>query len=46
MEVWYIPVMNADRLGEQTGAVTYAFVKRTPRLARRSRCGVSIAVSP
>ncbi len=46
MDVWYIPVMKAERLGKQTGAVTYAFVNRTPRLARRSRCGVSIAVSP
>ena len=44
MLVWYIPVMNADRAAEQTGAVTNAFVKRAPSPANLSRFGV-LAVS-
>ena len=46
MDVWYIPVINAERLVEQTGAVTNALVKMTPLLANVSTCGVSISVSP
>ncbi len=46
MDVWYIPVINAERLAEQTGAVTNALVNMTPLLANLSTCGVSISVSP
>ena len=46
MDVWYIPVINAERLVEQTGAVTNALVNMTPLLANLSTCGVSISVSP
>jgi hypothetical protein len=26
VDVWYMPVMNAERLGAQTGDVEYTFV--------------------
>ena len=42
----YGTMIQAERLGEQTGAVTNARVKRTPSAARRSMCGVRIVVSP
>ncbi len=41
-----MPVMNADRLAEQTGAVVYAFVNRMPWAASLSRFGVETCVSP
>jgi len=40
MLVQYLPVMNDDRLAEQTGALVNALVKRTPSAASRSRLGV------
>ena len=46
MLVWYMPVMSAERDGEQTGQVTYALVKRAPWEARRSMLGVSTSVLP
>ena len=46
MLVWYIPVMKADRLAEQTGAVVKAFVKRIPSAASRSIFGVRVSPSP
>ena len=46
MLVWYMPVITAERLGEQTGAVMKALVKRAPSRARRSMFGVSMVVSP
>ena len=36
-----MPVISAERLGEQTGAVTKALVKRAPADAKRSMFGVS-----
>lgn len=46
MVVWYIPVMRAEREGEQTEAVRKALAKRVPSRARRSRFGVARAVWP
>jgi hypothetical protein len=40
MVVWYIPVIKAERLAEQTGEVVQAFVKRAPCAASLSRLGV------
>src|SRR5581483_5946965 len=36
-----LPVISAARVGEQTGALAYACVNRTPSRASRSRCGDS-----
>jgi hypothetical protein len=41
-----MPVIIEQRLGEQTGAVEHARVKRAPWLARRSRFGVTEYESP
>jgi hypothetical protein len=46
MDVWYIPVMIAERLGTQTPAVLNAFGKRQPSAASRSRLGVRATRSP
>jgi hypothetical protein len=40
MLVWYIPVMKAERLGEQTGDVVKAWANRMPSAAKKSRFGV------
>jgi hypothetical protein len=46
MAVWYIPVMNAERLAEQTGAVEMTVLYLRPAAARRSRCGVFTSGCP
>jgi hypothetical protein len=46
MVVWYMPVMKADRLGEQTVAVVKKLVYRTPAAASRSRFGVQTSRVP
>jgi hypothetical protein len=38
--------MNAERLTEQTGAVVYARVNRTPSAASLSRFGVEVSGDP
>ena len=44
--VWYMPVMNADRLLGETGPVANARVYRIPCAARRSRFGVTTCLVP
>ena len=41
IDVGYMPVMIAERVGVQTGAVAKARVKRAPSAASRSRFGVN-----
>jgi len=40
VDVGYIPEINAVRAGAHTGAFDQTFRYRTPRAARRLRCGV------
>ena len=44
--VCQVPVIRAERLAEQTGAVTKAWVWRMPSEARRSMLGVETAGVP
>ena len=42
----YLPVRMLARVGEHTEHAAWASVKRMPRAASRSRCGVSWKVLP
>ena len=46
MAVWYMPVIMAERLGEQTGAVVKQRVNRAPWLASLSILGVRMSGVP